>query len=206
MDNPDVIFDMFNSNKDHFTEKEYIIISNKLRKIESSLMTHLDKKPSIFNGFTKFNLDKLINLILILSDKGILKTKLLKEMFYCDFLAYKKIGSSITGLEYAKFQYGPVPENFESILNTLITSDMINYDIEYENSYECHYITRKKKINEREFTTTELKIINQIKEYFKDYNSREIVNFSHKEKAFTETKEFNEISYDYAFDINIEIE
>lgn len=54
--------------------------------------------------------------------------------------------------------------------------------------------------------TLNIKIINQIKEYFKSYSSKDIVNFSHKEKAFIETNEFDEISYDYAFDINIEVE
>lgn len=51
---------MVDSNKERFTEKEYTIISNKLKKVESDFTYNLDKKPSIFNGFTKFNLDKLI--------------------------------------------------------------------------------------------------------------------------------------------------
>lgn len=206
IDNPDVIINIFDSNKERFSEKEYTVISDKLKKTDFELLGNLDKKPSIFNGFTKFNSHKLVDLILMLSEKSILKTKLLKEMFYCDFLTYKNTGASITGLKYTKFQYGPVPENYELILNKLVSSNIINYDVEYENNYECHYITAEQSIDKKEFTATELKIINQIKEYFKSYSSKDIVNFSHKEKAFIETNEFDEISYDYAFDINIEVE
>ena len=41
----------------------------------------------------------------------------------------------------------------------------------------------------------------QVKEKFKDFSSKEIVDFSHKEKAFTSPEFLSKISYDYAFDI-----
>ena len=50
--------------------------------------------------------------------KLIMKTKLLKELFYIDFLYYKKSCISITGLEYAKLPYGPVPEDFDLLLES----------------------------------------------------------------------------------------
>lgn len=203
IDNPDIIIDIFNSNKERFTEKEYTTIYNKLKNLENPFI-YFDKKPSIFNGFTKLMTGKVINLILMLSDNGILKTKLLKEMFYCDFLSYKNVGASITGLEYKKLPYGPVPEDFEFILDSLASSDIINYDVEYENNYECHYIAKNQEINNSEFTEEELKIVNDVKKYFNNYTSSDIVNYSHKEKAFIETDKLDKISYDYAFDINLE--
>lgn len=205
INNPDVIIDIFDANKERFSEKEYKIISSKIKNVNSDLITILDKKPSIYNGFTKFIPEKVINLILILSDKGILKTKLLKEMFYCDFLSYKNTGASITGLEYAKLPFGPVPDSFDSILNLLTVSGNIDYEIEYENNYESHYITKNLEENKKCFSKEELKIINKIKEYFQNYNSKDIVNYSHKEKAFIETEKLEKISYEYAFDIDIDI-
>ena len=46
-----------------------------------------------------------------------------------------------------------------------------------------------------------MKVLNYVKEYFKNYNSNDIVEFSHKEQAFLETKKCDKISYDYSFDI-----
>ena len=52
-------------------------------------------------------------MILFFAKDTVLKTKLLKEMFYTDFLYYKETCNSITGLEYAKLPYGPVPDQYE---------------------------------------------------------------------------------------------
>lgn len=205
MDNPEIILDMIDSNKERFSEAEYTTITNKINNAKLNLNIVFDNKPSIYNGFTKFIPEKVINLILMLSEKGILKTKLLKEMFYCDFYAYKTLGASITGLEYAKLPYGPVPESFDFILNNLTNSNIINYDVEYDNNYEAHMITKNQEIDTTIFTKEENDIINKIIKYFENFNTSQIVDYSHKEKAFTDTEKLEKISYDFAFDINLEV-
>src|SRR5207302_260927 len=47
------------------------------------------------------------------------KTKLNKLLFYADFLAYQKTGQSITGEEYVKQPFGPVPARAEQCLRAL---------------------------------------------------------------------------------------
>ena len=47
----------------------------------------------------------MYNVIVFFAKDVVLKTKLLKEMFYADFLNYKETGASITGLEYRKLPY-----------------------------------------------------------------------------------------------------
>ncbi len=42
-----------------------------------------------------------------------------------------------------------------------------------------------------------------MKGYFQDYKSKDIVEFSHKEKGFIETEFYKNISYDYAFNIDL---
>ena len=42
-----------------------------------------------------------------------------------------------------------------------------------------------------------------IKKYFKNYNAKEIVDYSHKQKAFIDTNKCEKISYDYSFDIDL---
>ena len=46
-------------------------------------------------------------------------------------------------------------------------------------------------------------MIKKVKSFLESYSSSKIVNFSHQEKAFTETEMNKKISYDFAFDINI---
>ena len=66
---------------------------------------------------------------------------------------------------------------------------------------EVDNISANKKFDPSVFDKEELKILKQVKEKFNNFGSKEIVDFSHKEKAFTSPEFFDKISYDYAFDI-----
>ena len=142
-------------------------------------------------------------MIIFFADNTILKTKLLKEMFYADFLFYKENCKSITGLEYCKLPFGPVPDGFETILLNEYQEGMIDYKPVITSSKEYYEIAAKKKFNKDLFTKEELDVLAKIKKYFKDYNVKKIVDYSHKEKAYTDTNDCAKISYDYSFDIDL---
>jgi putative zinc finger/helix-turn-helix YgiT family protein len=202
---PETIKTIIDANKEQFTEKEYNKINEKIASIlpnnTKQLIFNSEYTPNEYNGYSKLSKEKIYNIILFFSNQTVLKTKLLKEMFYTDFLYYKNNCKSITGLEYAKLPYGPVPDQFESILNECSKENMIKFKIEYNNQYESHNISAIKKFDSKVFDEDELEILKQVKEKFKNYSSKDIVDFSHKEKAFTSTEFFEKISYDYAFDI-----
>ncbi len=69
------------------------------------------------------------------------------------------------------------------------------------NDYEYNNISSKKKFDKSLFTNEELAIMNKVKEKFKIFGSNDLVEYSHKEKAFTDNKYYDKISYNYAFDI-----
>ena len=205
--NPQLISNIVTSNKVGFTDKEYNKITDKisifLANNEKQLLLEEEYKPTEYNGYTKLNKEKIYNVITFLADSSILKTKLLKEMFYADFLFYKENCCSITGLEYAKLPFGPVPDKFEKILSIGYKEDIIDYELVLDASKEYYEITSKKEFNKDLFTKEELTILKKVKEYFKDYNTSEIVEYSHKEKAFIATNKCEKISYDYSFDIDL---
>lgn len=205
--NPEIIANLVEANKIQFTDKEYNKINNKISEFlannEKQLLLNKEYNPTEYNGYTKFNKEKVYNMIIYLSDKTILKTKLLKEMFYADFLFYKENCKSITGLEYCKLPFGPVPDSFETILSYGDQEDIIDYKPVITPSKEYYEITSKKKFNKDLFTKEELEVLDKIKKYFKNYNAKEIVEYSHKEKAFIDTNKCEKISYDYSFDIDL---
>lgn len=205
LDNPSIIINLIESNKGQFTEKEYSKLQDKLIQNNNINQLFFDEEyfPTVYNGYTKLDKKKVLNMILALSEKVILKTKLLKEMFYADFIHYQKTGASITGLEYAKITYGPVPDNFDEIISTFVEEGLLDYKIEYDNDYENHKISSICKVEENVFNNIELDTIKEVKEYFKDFSSKKIAEFSHKEKAFIETEFSKKIEYDYAFDIKL---
>ncbi len=204
---PEMITNLVEANKVQFTNKEYNKINNKisifLANNEKQLLLNEEYSPTEYNGYTKFNKEKVYNMIIFLADNTILKTKLLKEMFYADFLFYKENCKSITGLEYCKLPFGPVPDGFETILLNEYQEGMIDYKPVITSSKEYYKIAAKKKFNKDLFTKEELDVLAKIKKYFKDYNVKKIVDYSHKEKAYTDTNDCAKISYDYSFDINL---
>lgn len=205
--NPEIIANLVEANKIQFTDKEYNKINNKISEFlannEKQLLLGEEYSPTEYNGYTKFNKEKVYNMIIYFADNTILKTKLLKEMFYADFLFYKENCKSITGLEYCKLPFGPVPDGFETILLNEYQEGMIDYKPVITSSKEYYEIAAKKKFNKDLFTKEELDVLDKIKKYFKDYNVKKIVDYSHKEKAYTDTNDCAKISYDYSFDINL---
>ena len=205
--NPEIIANLVEANKIQFTDKEYNKINNKISEFlannEKQLLLGEEYSPTEYNGYTKFNKEKVYNMIIYFADNTILKTKLLKEMFYADFLFYKENCKSITGLEYCKLPFGPVPDGFETILLNEYQEGMIDYKPVITSSKEYYEIAAKKKFNKDLFTKEELDVLAKIKKYFKDYNVKKIVDYSHKEKAYTDNNDCAKISYDYSFDINL---
>lgn len=200
---PETVLTFVDVNKQNFTNQEY-------EKIIINVNNYLDNSKNNnylteFNGYTKLDINKVKGMILYFSNKGILKTKLLKEMFYADFLYYKKMGRSITGLEYAKLNFGPVPNNYEKIITDMVEDCLIDYEIEFNSNYESHNIVSIIDYDEKIFSNDELDMIKRVKNYFKNFNSSKIVDFSHNEKAFIEPKLFEKISYEYACDIERDI-
>ena len=206
IERPNIIYDLIESNKYNFTEKEYNKIKTKIYDFISENCTSLIFEPegklNEFNGYTSFNFNKAINMILYFAKEGILKTKLLKEMFYADFINYRETGASITGLKYAKITYGPVPDNKDFLLDKCRSDKYIDLDVEYDNDYERHTIIGLKDFDKNVFDDYELNTLEKVKDYFLNYKSKQIADFSHEEKGYIETDFSKNISYDYAFDID----
>lgn len=205
IENPKSIYLFIEANKDHFSKKDYDKLNEKLGKITNNIIEVSLNTNDLneFNGYTRLLKEKVNNIIIFLADGGIFKTKLLKEMFYADFINYKNTGKSMTGLKYVKLPYGPVPDNFESILVDCINSNLISYESKFYGQYESYVITSKRKVDADLFSKEEIELLKKIKEIFNSFGSKEIANYSHEEKAYKNTNFKDFISYDYAFDISI---
>ena len=204
LEDPENMLTILSTNEDKFSTKESEkILSNFKANNTSKLFGNMDTLLSEFNGYRELDGDKIFNMILYFAEDGILKTKLVKEMFYADFINFKNTAVSITGLEYAKLNFGPVPDQYEMILNKGLEEGLIECEYKIEGEYEYYNIKAKKKYDKMVFNKEELKSLKKVKDKFKNFTSKEIVDYSHKEKAFLETNYYNKISYEYAFDINL---
>jgi hypothetical protein len=119
---------------------------------------------------------------------------------------YKQSGFSISGVQYRAIPMGPVPNNFNSIFEYLANND----DVEvYYTTFsdggagEQFKPNSQRAFNSELFTEKELQILENIAERFKNTTTNEIIEISHKEKAWQENKDEKKIiDYKYSFDLN----
>ncbi len=175
--------------------------SHSLERAYEELLGKYD--PDEYSGFCKLNLEKLFNIILFFCrGDRVFKTKLNKLLFYADFQHFKEFAVSISGLRYARFAYGPVPENYGFYYDLLALDRKI--DVEEITCDEGVAGERFSAIHEPNlalFSDTELKVLSNVKDYFKHFTSKRITDFSHREKGYQQTEDRQVISYQYASDL-----
>ena len=164
----------------------------------------LDLKPSIFNGYKSFDLDLVENIISYISSKvsNLTITSLNKYLWFIDILSFNQRGVSITGLTYQKQQYGPtiIDQRYKEI--SLLDDKYIRNDYEDENGTRT-IITSNKNFDLSKLKESEIEIINKIIKLLKNKNVTDISNMSHEEEGWKKTKKFDEISFEYAMNLNI---
>ena len=162
-----------------------------------------------FSGYRKPSLEKLTEMVVYFSEKlEPWKTKLNKLLFYADFLHFKKTGFSMSGTRYRAINMGPVPNNFNSIFEYMANNNEIDVWVtEFANGAIGEQFKPKKnrQFNPELFSELELEVLGKAATIFKGTSTTDIINISHKEKAWIENeKERKIISYkNYAFDLSI---
>ena len=108
------------------------------------------------------------------------KTKLNKVLFFADFQQYVDTGESITGENYIKYQYGPVSEHLDEIVEGLEEEGMLaTRRKHYENYFQDEFISLREP-NLEDFTADEIKIVeDMIQIVCYGHTARSISDFSH---------------------------
>jgi len=160
-------------------------------------------QPDEFSGYLKLNLAKLQNAVLFFCKGGQLKTKLNKLLFYADFKHFKENAVSITGARYAHLLHGPVPNNYEYFFAALTHSRQIEVDEVQIFQYFGENFVSTIEPDLSIFEPSELKILAEVKVFFKDYTATQIRDFSHEERGYQETSHHDLISYSFAENLQV---
>ncbi len=168
-------------------------------------MTVSQGKPAEYTGGVKFSVEKVSHVIEFLCfNRKVFKTKLMKLLFYSDFIHYKNHGVSITGLSYAHLPHGPVPDDYELILGAILRNHQnIHLDpIEFPN-YSGEVI-RIDGLKYGGLSELELETLRNVSTKFEHYSSKELSDLSHLESAYRGTDQCELISYKYALTMNLD--
>ena len=208
---PTNILELLERNSYDLSVKEYKNIHEKINNVIENNKNNLiygfadrlfSSSPSEYTGYRPFNFDKVTQLIKFLAKRehNLFKLRLLKFMFYSDFLSFKRRTRSITGLKYKHLPMGPVPNDYDLLLDLIEKTGEINKEIVVLNDYDNpgEKISSTGQVDNSLFDNDELKILEDVYNFTKNYNSRQISDLSHNEDAWKCTNHLEFISYKYA--------
>jgi len=203
----EMVEDAYHDNR--ITEKTYKKIKNRIQdsakdELKKIMVNTLTNKEDEYNGYRKFDIEKLNNLISYIADNvELYKTSLNKYLWFIDFKNFKENIRSVTGLRYMRYTFGPIIEDFkyEELLNFL---DDKFYKEEYEDDCKIITIIRSKGNYDLSiFKEEEMEVINNVISLLKEKSCTEISNLSHKEEAWIKNKNKDLISYEYAYELKL---
>ena len=156
-----------------------------------------------------FNREKLLNAIVYFArnTKYCGKTKLLKLLYFLDFMHFKRTGKSVTGLDYFAWELGPVPNDLFEELSGPMEPDM-RATIKALPVEGFQKIQPARKFDRKYFSNNEIKLLEDISFIFKDAKADEMVESTHlKNEPWDRTKKikglFKKIDYMLAIDSEV---
>lgn len=190
------------ASKEKLSARDYEKIRKKVAVLDD--FKRPAESPSGTNGYVSYNIDKVRGVVMYLIQKmgSTFVTKMNKLLFYSDFLSYKRSGFGLTGLKYIAMQYGPVPENWGAVYDSLPGIEMNECILSNQSSgirLESHSIVQDSTLTEKD-----IEILEDVCERFADMNAKEISLESHREKGWIENNTSKSvIDYKYAFDLSM---
>jgi uncharacterized phage-associated protein len=125
-----------------------------------------------------------------LSNKGdgkVPKTKLAKLLYLADFAWFYENLKSMSGMQYRKLAYGPVPDTFFRAIDELAEAGKIYIEPKTDGEKEMFLISESES-NRNEKTKTlssdETELMKKIAKKWKDKKTVDIVNFTHNQLPY----------------------
>jgi len=163
-----------------------------------------------YSGNRSFDIDKLFSVVIELTrlSGDLVKTKLNKMLWYCDFLHYREFGASITGSRYLHLQYGPVPAHYDMLINLMEMEGLIArservYDAERDIVGDVLSVVAP--AGARTLADSEMSVMRAVVSRFGRCSARQISEASHEERGYAETVNGQMIPYTYAGDLSIQL-
>jgi len=151
------------------------------------------------------NIEKYKHMILTylrigLSEDGkVPKTKLAKLLYLADFAWFYDHLESMSGMQYRKIAYGPVPDMFFRALDELADDGKITIEKKTEGDKDMFLISESESNKNEKIQTLssdEKKLMKEIAEKWKGKKTHEIVNFTHNQLPYFLCRENELIPYE----------
>jgi len=171
-------------------KKLTILFSISVDELLSGSIPNIQKYKHMILTFLRMNVSK---------DGKIPKTKLAKLLYLADFAWFYDSFESMSGMQYRKIVYGPVPDTFFRVLDELEEEGKIIIDRKNENGKECFLVSESDSNKNEKIQTISIEekfLMKNIAEKWKDKKTQEIVNFTHNQLPYSLCRDNELIPYE----------
>ena len=129
---------------------------------------------------------------------NLFKVKLMKMLWYSDVLAFIEDGCSMTGMVYRHEPMGALPMGHHSLMN------LENLNVQEEMNYNYDTMLHVYPTVNMDYSVLDDKektILDKVIVKFKDYKTKDIVDYMHDERAYIETNPGEIIPFSMAKEI-----
>lgn len=184
---------------DDFMSEEFILNQEVVVKEEVNLIKKEDRI-----SVPTLQINKFKNVLLYILERcagkpNVGETVLYKLLYFSDFNYYELYEEHLTGANYRKLPFGPVPQKFDAIIAGMIKNEELQrIKTTYFNKIQTRYIplisSDLKLLN-----GAEKDVIDKVIEQYSDWSAAAISNYSHRDMPWLASKEGEEINYELAF-------
>ncbi|TNE68556.1 DUF4065 domain-containing protein [bacterium] len=152
----------------------------------------------------EMNLNKFKQVLLYVLEKcagkpNVGETVLYKLLYFADFNYYEIYETHLSGAQYKKLPFGPVPHQTDFILSQLAENGEIQrIKVEYHGFPQTRFIPLVRP-DLTQLTAAETEILDQTIERFADWSAKAISDYSHKDLPWKATRDGDWIDYELAF-------
>jgi len=198
--------DAFNGRQEYETAVACVLSAIRQEKDQYNIdLIHAEYAAVVENASPELyypDLDKLIAAVNFIAHRvsNLFKVKLMKLLWYADFLSYKRYGHSITGQLYLAKPMGALPVAH----NVIMELDGITYEEVLLPDLEVGYrFVPTIGIDTGILSEEDTSVLDTVIEKYGRYKTDRLVDAMHRELAFKETSQGEIISYSYAKELNI---
>ena len=158
-------------------EKLSEIFGISLKEMESGISANYEKYKQMILAYIRNAGSK--------KDGRITKTKLAKLVYLADFAWFYYHLESMSGMQYRKIQYGPVPDSYFRAIDELFEDGQIEINPTGDGAMLISQTRNGAKVTLSEINNNEEKLIKNISDKWKDKNTQEIVTFTHNQLPYS---------------------
>ncbi|MCX8486873.1 MAG: DUF4065 domain-containing protein, partial [Crocinitomicaceae bacterium] len=184
---------------DDFMSKDFQVLAIE-NVTDDNVMQPIQERISV----PKLNVAKFKQVLLYILERcegkpNVGETVLYKLLYFSDFNYYELYEEQLTGANYRKLPYGPVPQKLDQIIEQMRTDGQLErIKTNYHGFSQTRYFPLV-KADLRTVKASEKEVIDRVIEQMSDWSASAISDYSHKDIPWLATKEGEEINYELAF-------